>query len=86
MKLTKEEASEQGPGGEPGLLAGPDPAHPAGDHGQESRGEGRKGGIDALTGLRHTPRPGFVIERKPPAQPVVPKSISYTDKKYPPLV
>ena len=33
MKLTKEEAPEQGPGGEPGLLAGPDPAHPAGDHG-----------------------------------------------------
>ena len=28
----------------------------------------------------------FFIERKPPAVPVVPKSFSYTDKKYPPLV
>lgn len=52
MKLTKEEASEQGPGGEPGLLAGPDPAHPAGDHRPEGRGEGGKGFIDMLTGPR----------------------------------
>jgi len=31
-------------------------------------------------------RRDFIVERKPPAVPVVPKSFSYAKKKYPPLV